>query len=120
MSLATIVFTIASLHINDSRHYNQINPGVGVEWAIDDASHVGAGAYLNSSGRWSIYGSLGRAWTRHRYGVGAELGLVTGYRYPVIPLAFPYITFSSGRFAVKINVLPIRRPIIGVQLRIAY
>ncbi len=112
--LAALVFTLASFHLNDSRHYNQINPGVGIEW-VNGATHYGGGVYLNSSARLSVYGVVG--WETNparRIGVGVEVGAVTGYSVPVLPLAFPFVRMGP----VKVNVLPTRRPIIGIQLRL--
>lgn len=107
---AALVFTIASLHLNDSRHYNQFNPGIGLA-----TNRYEVGAYLNSSARLSVYGTVG--WETNparRIGVGFTLGAVTGYSVPVLPLAFPFVRIGP----VRINVLPTKRPIIGFQLRL--
>jgi hypothetical protein len=109
-----VLVTLASLHLNDSRRYNQINPGLGIERFIG-STHVGAGAYVNSSARLSVYGVVG--WETNparRIGVGLEVGAVTGYSIPVLPLAFPYVRVGP----LKVNVLPSRRPILGFQLRL--
>lgn len=111
------MFTVASLHLNDSRDYQQFNPGIGVEWAVDEITRVGTGAYRNSSGRLSVYGTAKREMGMGRFGVGLEVGAVTGYKWPVLPLAFPFVRVSAGQWQVKVNVLPTKRPIIGVQVR---
>lgn len=113
--LAALVFTIASLHLNDSREYNQINPGIGVERSIG-AGHVGMGGYINSSGRLSVYGVVGAEKKLGKVALGVEGGVVTGYKVPVLPLAFPYIRLGP----IKLNVLPSRRPILGFQLRLRF
>lgn len=111
--IAALVFTLASLHLNDSRHYNQINPGVGIEWRA-----VGAGAYLNSSARLSVYGTFHKEKALgQRLAVGVEAGGVTGYKPAVLPLVFPYVRVTRGAWSLKVNVLPTRRPIVGFQLR---
>ena len=115
--IAALVFTVASLHMNDRRHYEQMNPGVGVEWAVDEIARAGTGAYRNSSGRLSVYGTVNREMDFGRFGVGLEVGAVTGYKWPVLPLAFPFVRASFGSWQVKVNVLPTKRPIIGVQVR---
>lgn len=115
--IAALVFTVASLHLNDRREYEQFNPGVGVEWVLDDVTRVGTGAYRNSSGRLSVYGTVNREMDLGRFGIGVEVGGVTGYKWPVLPLAFPFVRVSFGAWQVKVNVLPTTRPIIGVQVR---
>lgn len=116
--IAALVFTVASLHLNDSRRYNQVNPGFGVEWELDDRTRAGMGAYLNSSARLSVYGSVNREVTFGRFGVGLEVGAVTGYEWPVLPLVFPFGTVRLGRWQIKANVLPTNRPIVGLQVRV--
>lgn len=114
--IAALVFTVASLHVNDSREYQQVNPGLGVEWGL--TTHLSAGVYLNSSKRLSVYGTWSREhrFTR-RFAAGVELGGVTGYKWPVLPLAFPYARVRiGGDWVLKVNVLPTTRPIIGFQL----
>lgn len=106
------MFTVASLHLNDGRHYNQINPGVGVEWT----NGVGAGAYLNSSARLSIYATYRVEKVFGRYVIGVEAGGVTGYQWPVLPLVFPYVRVGAGTWFLKVNVLPSKRPILGFQV----
>lgn len=115
--IAAIVFTVASLHLNDSRSYEQFNPGVGVEWTVDETTRAGVGAYRNSSGRLSVYGSVNREMDFGRFGVGLEVGGVTGYKWPVLPLVFPFVRVAAGRWQLKVNVLPTNRPIIAVQVR---
>lgn len=115
--IAALVFTVASLHMNDSRDYQQFNPGFGVEWAVDEITRFGLGAYRNSSARLSVYGTVNREMNFGRVGVGLEVGGVTGYKWPVLPLAFPFVRVSFGRWEIKANVLPTKRPILGVQVR---
>lgn len=114
--IAAVVFTVASLHFNDSRHYEQFNPGIGVEWAVEPV-RVSAGAYRNSSARLSVYGSVSREWGGDRFGAGVEVGAVTGYKVPVLPLVFPFARVSAGQWDLKVNVLPTARPILGCQVR---
>lgn len=115
--IAALVFTVASLHLNDSRDYQQFNPGVGVEWVADEITRAGVGAYRNSSARLSVYGTVSRELDMGRFGVGLEVGAVTGYKWPVLPLVFPFARVSVGDWQVKVNVLPTTRPIIGFQVR---
>ena len=115
--IAALVFTVASLHLNDSREYQQINPGIGVEWAIDDVTRAGVGAYRNSSSRLSMYGTVSRQKDMGRFSVGLELGAVTGYKWPVLPLVFPFATVAIGRWQIKANVLPTTKPIVGFQVK---
>lgn len=120
VSLAAIVFTLASLHLNDSRDYQGINPGVGLEWCCAAGNYLAGGAYLNSSARLSVYGTVGRRFFGPRVGIGFDFGGVTGYRVPVLPLVFPYVYVTRGAWSLKVDVLPIRRPILGFQLRVSY
>lgn len=120
VSLAAIVFTLASLHLNDSRDYQEINPGVGLEWCCAAGNYLAGGTYVNSSARLSVYGAVGRRFFGPRIGIGVDVGGVTGYRVPVLPLVFPYVYVSRGAWSLKVDVLPIRRPILGFQLRVSY
>lgn len=113
---AALVFTVASLHLNDGRDYNQVNPGLGVEWGL--TTHIGVGAYANSSRRLSVYSTWSREYRfTQRFSAGVELGGVTGYQWPVLPLAFPYARVRvGGDWVLKVSVLPTPRPIVGFQV----
>jgi hypothetical protein len=90
---------------------------MGLLWDISDKSYVQAGGYLNSSARLSLYGSVGRELVGSKaVGLGVEAGLVTGYSVALLPIAFPYVRFSRGRYSLKVDVLPAKRPILGFQV----
>ncbi len=112
-----LVATLASHHFNDARHFQEWNPGAGIGMVVDRQWTVEAGGYRNSTNHPTWYAAVG---LEHRWawlGVGGELGLVTGYRWPVMPIAFPYAVLILRRVDVKVDVLPMRSTILGVQVR---
>lgn len=105
-----LLLTLFSHHFLERREFNETNPGAGIEYRLNRNTFVGGGAYFNSNRKWSTYSTLRWQWKC----VGLEFGGATGYRYPIIPLAFAYVMVGP----VKVNVLPSKRPIVGVQVRV--
>jgi hypothetical protein len=89
--LADLSFGLAlSLHLLPGE-WNEIHPSVRLEqngWAI--------GAYLNSESRISV--TAGR--TFESGPLWAELGLATGYSYPVVPFIRAGVQKDSVRYFV--------------------
>lgn len=108
----SLVFETRSYHFGGG--YNNFNPGAGFEYRLNRTFHVGAGGYYNSIENFSAYALVGAETTGSKFfGVGGEVGIITGYAYPVIPAAMPYVRIGSreGRFNLKIDALP---PLPGV------
>jgi hypothetical protein len=120
MIVAALVVTLASHHFREPPgRFQEFNPGAGIEWCCAVwTTHLGAGAYRNSSGRATVYGVVGgdrrvQGW----FYAGVEAGIALGYRRP-LPLVAPYVRVGTDAWSVRVLVLPIARPILGVQVRV--
>jgi len=70
-----------SVHLGLSHDYNGVHPGISCEFD----SQIVAGAYYNSDRKISVFAGLR---TRpSKSGFWAEIGLATGYEYPIVPMA---------------------------------
>ena len=110
------VLTLASYHVGaDPGRFNRVNPGLGIERTAG-ARSIGVGVYQNSEWRVSTYAVLGYE-RGGRVSFGVQVGIATGYRWPVLPIVAPYVRVKFGAgFSVRILALPARRPILGAQL----
>lgn len=129
----SVVFSGASRHFgwrqfNDDgqmRTFNEFNPGVGLEYRLNDTFHVEAGTYKNSLYRTSVYASVAAETSGSKFfGAGIQAGVLTGYDMPAPVAAIPYLRFGSrdDKVNVKVNVIP---PIphvtpftLGLQVRV--
>ena len=103
----SLVFETVSYHIGGG--YNNINPGIGLEYRLRDRFHIGTGTYRNSMEVQSVYALAGfETRGKKRIGFGAEAGIITGYNESIIPATAPYLRIGSrdGRLNVKIDMLP--------------
>jgi hypothetical protein len=103
----SLVFETVSYHIGGG--YNNINPGIGLEYRLSDRFHMGAGIYRNSMEVTSVYALAGFETNGKKWiGIGGEAGIITGYNESIIPAAMPYLRIGSrnGRLNAKIDVLP--------------
>ncbi len=113
--IAAIVLTLSSYHataVGSTLPY--VNPGIGIAYR-----HAEAGVYRNSHGRASVYGL---ATVERRIAaplsIGFSVGAVTGYRLAVMPIVFPFVVIGRSRVKLKIGALPVRRFVLGFQLRL--
>lgn len=114
-----LVIILASLHLGYTTPQNGINPGVGVETHVAAHTYTETGIYDNSSNRASVYELIRWEDGPSRVHLGVAAGMVTGYQWPVLPLVFPYTRIGlTDRVSVEIDVLPVSRPIVGMQLGI--
>jgi opacity protein-like surface antigen len=129
------VFSVASHHFGwrqfydngEKRTFNEINPGVGLEYRINDTFHVEAGAYKNSLYRTSVYASVAAETKGSRFlGAGLQAGVLTGYDMKLPVAAIPYLRFGSrdDKVNVKLNIIPpipkITPATIGAQVRVKF
>jgi hypothetical protein len=87
----------ASIHMIDpdpGHEWNEVNPGAGIVYR----GYAG-GWYLNSVGRDSYY--LAKRFQLSRI-FAADVGLVTGYAYPVVPLAALQARFGL----ISVRIMP--------------
>ena len=129
------VFSVASHHFgwrqfNDHgqmRTFNEFNPGIGLEYRINDTFHVEAGTYKNSLYRTSVYASVAAETSGSRFlGAGIQAGVLTGYDMKAPVAAIPYLRFGSrdDKVNVKVNVIPpipeVTPATIGAQVRVKF
>lgn len=91
------------------RPWNEVNPGIGIEYNLGDHWHLSAGTYKNSIYRQSFYVGGGVETNGGKnYGLGADIGAITGYEIPVTPSIVPYLRLGKrdGAFNVKILGIP--------------
>lgn len=106
-----------SYHTDRQTNYNEVNPGVGVEYKLDVVDNVRllADRYKNSYSRASNF--FGAAWTPLNMGdvhVGIAAGTVSGYKlydYGYGPVAAGYVTWEGSkygehRYGVNLLILP--------------
>lgn len=131
----SVVFSVASHHFgwrqfNDHgnmRTFNEFNPGVGLEYRLNDTFHVEAGTYKNSLYRTSVYASVAAETNGSKFfGAGIQAGVLTGYDMPAPVAAIPYLRFGSrdDKVNVKVNVIPpiknVTPATIGAQVRVKF
>lgn len=85
--------------------WNEQNNGYGFalkKLEDDIVTTLMGGTYKNSLGKDSVYGAIG--WQKRlfnsemgHFDIGARLGGVTGYDYPVVPMAQGLATIGLGR-----------------------
>ena len=86
--------------------YNEDNQGVGYEYRKGQLSYA-AGYYRNSLYRDSVYAGIGyRVFDNGTISAGVLGGIVTGYYYPIVPMALPFLQLTAGGLAVMVTVLP--------------
>ena len=86
--------------------YNENNRGIGYEYRKGKFGDS-AGYYLNSLSRDSVYAGVSyRLYDNGTVAAGVMGGIVTGYNYPIVPLALPFLQLTAGSFAVMVTASP--------------
>lgn len=99
--------TTVSYHLDRSQHFNETNPGLGIEHGITENTAVVAGFYRNSISRESVY--AGAAWTPLRAGylrAGFVAGGITGYKISPAPMLVPAAMLEGKRFGANLLFVP--------------
>ena len=106
-----IVGTVASIHYNADKKYEERNYGVGIEQDLAENWRAAAGVYRNSNRRDSLYFGLG--WHPLKWGnwkLGAAFLLVGGYETPdrpeLVKAAFPVLTYEQDRWGANVAFIP--------------
>lgn len=133
----SLVFSGVSHHFGERgyfengkfRHFNETNPGGGVEVGIGKVgpleAHVSAGFYKNSVYRTSKYLAAGVETPGSKFlGAGIDAGILTGYPDMPVPVAaVPYVRIGAAdKVNLKVDVIPPIKNLtpmtVGVQLRV--
>ena len=91
--------------------YNNVNPGLGLEYEMSNHWSAKAGMYKNSLNSNSAYAGAN---LHTAYGdgvsVGLNLGLATGYEAehdtPVVPVIMPNLNIQIDKIRFEVGVLP--------------
>ncbi|MEZ0226090.1 MAG: hypothetical protein ACAH83_16160 [Alphaproteobacteria bacterium] len=133
----SLVFSGAAYHFGQreywenghKRHFNEINPGIGVEYGLGKLgpfnTYLTAGVYKNSVYNTSKYVAAGIETNGSKFlGGGIEGGLLTGYPDMKVPIAaIPYVRVGEADgINLKVNVIPPIKNLtpmtVGVQVRV--
>jgi hypothetical protein len=109
---------LASYHIHPYRHFDDFNPGVGIECSVTSQWALSFGYFRNSLDRPSFYG--GAIFTPEFahwrwFQLGAMGGIISGYNYGQIglgknnrtgPILAPTAIVSFGRFGANFILIP--------------
>ena len=117
---------LTSYHFNQSKNYNEFNPGIGYEGKYSDW-RIFTGAYYNSYKHWSIYALAGYSpihWQitqNNQITLGIALGVASGYEkvrinwFPqhdkigIIPMGGLMLTWNSTqikKLGINLFVVP--------------
>ena len=108
----------ASYHINADKHFNEFNPGLGLECWVNNNWAITGGGFRNSLDRPSWYG--GGLWspdllTWSYVRVGVMAGVISGYNYGVWgiggnhavgPVIAPLIMTHYGKLGINFILIP--------------
>jgi hypothetical protein len=109
---------LGSYHINPDRHFEDFDPGIGVECAVRPEWSAAAGYFRNSLLRPSFYGGAIYAPESLHWGavrVGAMGGVISGYNYGRFGVGenhrtglilIPSVILEHGRFGANVMLVP--------------
>ena len=113
MAEAWLTIPIASWHAEREREkgkgsYEQTNPGLGLEYVLNEKWRLGAGMYRSSIRTDAGYvGAVYLPWNPIRHTrIGASVGMVSGYEGNLIPLLIPTVVIEGKRWGVNLLVVP--------------
>lgn len=99
---------VASYHLGRGQDFNEVNPGLGMHFHVPGRRFfAAAGAFDNSLSRVSAYAGVGRDF-QIAGPVAFRLtgALVTGYRYPVVPVILPEMIITAREYGLAIGYMP--------------
>jgi hypothetical protein len=109
---------LGSYHINPDRHFEDFNPGIGVECSFRAEWSAAAGYFRNSLLRPSFYGGAIYAPESLRWGavrLAGMGGVISGYNYGRFGVGdghrtglilIPSVILEQGRFGANIFIVP--------------
>ena len=91
--------------------YNNVNPGLGLEYEMDSNLSAKGGFYKNSVNTNTFYAGM-NAHTKYGDGVsvGLNFGVATGYEaehgMSIVPVIMPNVNFEIAKVRLEVGVLP--------------
>lgn len=110
-----------SRHFDRSKHHNERNFGIGVEWRTSPELSYMAGVYDNSVGKHSQYLAANwQPWSLGPVKLGAAVGLMNGYpamkRGGTFFAALPMASIEGRRFGVNLGLIPSMKDVDGAVM----
>lgn len=116
-----ITGTLISYHTDRSSHYNEFNPGIGLEYKLSNKFKFVLGEYKNSIRRQSEY--IGITYVPFEIKgvkIGFTMGLVSGYSDSIAPMILPVVGIEGQKVGINLIILPpkiLSTGVIGLQLK---
>ena len=100
-----------SAHFDTDKGLRNANPGLGIEYALDDKWRVTAGQFINSDNAPSNYlGAYYQPWQVGDIKVGVVGGAFNGYPKAFnggwFPAVLPVASWESGRVGLNVTLVP--------------
>ncbi len=100
-----------SAHFDTDKGLRNANPGLGIEYALDDKWRVTAGQFINSDNENSNYlGAYYQPWQVGDIKVGVVGGAFNGYPKAFnggwFPAVLPVASWESGRVGLNVTFVP--------------
>jgi hypothetical protein len=112
----SIQVTLTSFHFDRKTDFNELNFGIGLGYDLGPAT-VSIGVYNNSHNRATWYLAAERTWPEGNWvAVGGFVGVATGYKHPVIPVAAPALTWGTPKVRLRTAYIPVDQGVIAPQL----
>ncbi len=98
-------------HFDHDKGLRNANPGLGIEWTLNDTYALTAGEFKNSDNQRSNYlGMYVMPWKWESFKLGAVVGAFDGYpranQGGWFPALVPMVSFESQRWGLNTAVIP--------------
>ena len=98
-------------HFDQDKGLRNANPGLGIEWALNDTYALTAGGFKNSDHQHSNYlGMYVMPWKWHMFKLGAVVGIFDGYpranQGGWFPSLIPMVSLEGKRWGLNTAIIP--------------
>jgi hypothetical protein len=100
-----------TLHLDNDKGLSSANPGLGIEWTLNETYSLTAGGFKNSDHQHSNYlGMYVMPWRWESFKLGAVLGTFDGYpranQGGWFPALVPMVSFEGERWGLNTAIIP--------------
>ena len=100
-----------TLHLDHDKGLRSANPGLGIEWTLNETYSLTAGGFKNSDHQHSNYlGMYVMPWRWESFKLGAVLGTFDGYpranQGGWFPAVVPMVSFEGERWGLNTAIIP--------------